>query len=203
MKALSTILAAGALAVTAGAASAATIYASQVIDAHRSAGNPSCTGGTAACKANDRLNTANAVDNNANTFYSLGFGGDLTVGFGGTVFNPTQNLVVTEITFSSGGTTPPTDGHFEAVEIFAVLNGTVGKSLGVLYNWGKTSVVADVAFDAIKLVDVTRREFTKTTSYDGFDVSAVAVAPVPLPAAGLLLLGSLGGLAALRRRNAA
>lgn len=37
----------------------------------------------------------------------------------------------------------------------------------------------------------------------GFDVDSISVTPVPLPAAGLLFLGALGGLAALRRRKRA
>ena len=36
---------------------------------------------------------------------------------------------------------------------------------------------------------------------DGWDIDAVSVAAVPLPAAGLFLLGALGGIAALRRRK--
>ena len=35
------------------------------------------------------------------------------------------------------------------------------------------------------------------------DVMTVAPAPVPLPASGLLIVGGLAGLAALRRRKAA
>lgn len=38
---------------------------------------------------------------------------------------------------------------------------------------------------------------------DGFSIDDVAVSAVPVPAAGLLLLGGLGGLAALRRRRKA
>lgn len=38
---------------------------------------------------------------------------------------------------------------------------------------------------------------------DEFSIKSVNVAAVPVPAAGLLLLGALGGLAALRRRKAA
>ena len=36
---------------------------------------------------------------------------------------------------------------------------------------------------------------------DGFGVDGVRIALVPLPAGGLLLLGAIGGLAALRRRK--
>jgi hypothetical protein len=38
---------------------------------------------------------------------------------------------------------------------------------------------------------------------DGFGIDAIAIAAVPVPAAGLLLLGGLGGLAALKRRKKA
>ena len=40
-----------------------------------------------------------------------------------------------------------------------------------------------------------------STLNDGFSVGPVTVAPVPLPGAGVLLLGGVGALAALRRRR--
>jgi hypothetical protein len=43
---------------------------------------------------------------------------------------------------------------------------------------------------------------TRSDSFGGF-IDAIDVAPVPVPAAGLLLLGALGGLAAMRRRKTA
>lgn len=38
---------------------------------------------------------------------------------------------------------------------------------------------------------------------DKFDIDAIGVSPVPLPAAGLMLIAGLGGLAALKRRRKA
>ena len=42
---------------------------------------------------------------------------------------------------------------------------------------------------------------TPTGSGDRYRIDSVSVAPVPLPAAGLLMVAGLGGLAALRRRK--
>lgn len=201
MNAMKTLLAGAALALSAAGANAATVYATNVISADRADG---CTAPSSSqCSANGRLNTANAVDASAETFYSLGFGGNLVVGFGGTTFAYDQNVRVTEITFSRNENTIA-DRHFEAADVYSVLGG-VETLLGTLFNFGVNSVLATSPFDSIKLVDVTRREFTDkgtyTSSYDGFDVGSIGIAPVPLPAAGAMLLAGLGGFAALRRRK--
>ncbi|MGV8954169.1 MAG: VPLPA-CTERM sorting domain-containing protein, partial [Cypionkella sp.] len=55
-------------------------------------------------------------------------------------------------------------------------------------------------FDSLKVVDTS----PKVGGRDGFDIDSISVTPatIPLPAGGLLLLGALGGVAALRRRKA-
>lgn len=203
MTKLAGITAAATLAVglTAGTgASAATVYATEVLGA----GYGTCSiAPSSQCTADNRTNTNNAVDGDAGTFYALGHGGWLTVAFGGLTFDPTQNVKVTEITFNRDPSDKPKFDHYEAVEIFGVLGGAVVKSFGTILNWGSASVKADVQFDAIMLVDRTWDVFgvDGTSSFDGFDVSGVAVAPVPLPAGGLLLVTALGGLALARRRK--
>lgn len=210
MKTLNLFLAAGAVALTAGAANAATYYATSVEDFSLGSCWKQNEAAASACNPSSSRHDPNAAlgapgDSNPNAgkedFVSLGFGGSLTVGFGQSFSNP-QNVRVYEITYSSDGVNPPSDNHKEAVDVYAVLGGMETK-LGTLLNYGTNSVVGNVAFDFIKLVDVTLETFGRagTTSFDGFDVNSVAVAPVPLPAAGLMLMAGLGGFAALRRRK--
>lgn len=193
MKALKTLLAGLVLAASTVGANAATYYADSVIDVN--AGR--CTGSAAGCAANDRQDVNNAVDTDDSTFYALGFGGDITLGFAVPLFTNPQTVQAFEITFNRR------TGHDEAAEVYSVLDG-VETFLGTLTNFvNGGSVVASTAFEYIKLVDVTLELFPSTTSYDGFDLSAIKVSPVPLPAAGVLMLAGLGGLAALRRRKTA
>ncbi len=89
---------------------------------------------------------------------------------------------------------------FNTVEF--LLNGTVVDSYSIDLStdiapaiYAKTGALATftgVTFDAVRFA-----------SENGLSFEYSNVSPVPVPAAGLLLVGALGGLAALRRRKAA
>lgn len=191
MNATKTLLAGLALAASTVGANAATYYANNVVSVTPGV----CTGSPAACASNDRQNVANAVDTDESTFYALGFGGEITVSFANPLFTEAQNVSAFEITFNRLA------GHDEAAAVYSVLAG-VPTFLGNITNFvGENTVFAGSDFDSIRLVDISKTLFPTTTSFDGFDVAAVKVSAVPLPAAGVLLLAGLGGLAAMRRRK--
>lgn len=184
-----------AFAATSGAANAAVYYADKVIDANYG----DCTASASVCDSFDRKDPANALGATDGSFYSLGLGGDLTVGFTKALFTAVQKIVTFEITF---GSVPKTE-HFEAVDVFSILNG-VETPLGRIFNTtGKGQVTSEGPFEYIRLVDATEDQYgdAGTTSSDGFDVDSVKIAPVPLPAAGGMLLLGVTGMAALRRRK--
>ncbi|MGX0978396.1 hypothetical protein ACSSVY_004136 [Roseovarius sp. MBR-51] len=74
--------------------------------------------------------------------------------------------------------------------------------------FGNPVFTFDGIFDTVRLTDLTLALFggnpsnlSTQAATGGFDVDAISVSAVPLPAAGFLLVGALGGLAALRRRK--
>jgi hypothetical protein len=145
--------------------------------------------------ANDRDNATNALGSNFSTFFEIGYESTVTLQFG-TLF--TSPGTVIEVTFGD------TDDRLEwpeSVEIFVGNLGGAFQSIGTFTN--ETESVALTfgggPFNAMRMTDVTdRTKFSADTG--GWDIAAVRVTPVPLPAGGLLLLTGLGVLA-LRRRN--
>lgn len=193
------MLAAGlATAVTmGGAAQAATYNATEYMDVVKGA----CTAkNQTQCTSNGRDKLDNLIDSRKDTFYSLGLGGEVTLGFGTSFSAGTASVY--EITFSR-----PTlkDRHYEAVELYALDadKNEVGYSKVITNLDGSASFKIDGAFTYLKLKDVTSTYDwgVQSSSFDGFDVGMVSIAAVPVPAAGGLLLAGLGGLAALRRRK--
>lgn len=201
MHVFKTLAAAAALAVTAGATQAATYNATTYSDVVEGTCSLAGTKDDARCKADNRKNLGNLVDGNKNSFYSLGFGGSVTLGFG-TDFKA-GDVSVYEITFTRPTST---DKHYEAFELVALdaNKNATGFSKVITNENGFASFRIDSGFTYLKLVDVTKDVFkTGTSSYDGADIGMVSIAAVPVPAAGVLMLAGLGGLAALRRRKKA
>lgn len=192
MNVIKTLLAGAVFALTASGANAAVVYADKVV----SASYGTCSASSKLCTVNDRKNTNNALGATDGAFYSLGFGGSLVVGFAKSLF-PAGSVSISEITFNR------LVGHHEAVKVSTLdAMGNLVEILGTLTNdSGNGSLIAKQAFTYIRLDDVTKAVFPGTTSYDGYDVDSVSIAPVPLPAAGAMLLAGLGGFAALRRRR--
>ncbi len=193
--ALGAIAIGATMALTPISAEAATIYASSadiIVDGPR---------GT----SNDRDNINNAFGAGDGSFFELGF--DAVVDFqfgtptGQSFFGPGS---VIEVTFGNA------DNFLEAVQIEVGIKGDESSFITAdpnpfVNNSGSNSFTFSGIFDTVRLTDLTAILFPDSNSTNsstgGFDVDAIGVSPVPVPAAGLLLIGSLGGLAALRRRR--
>lgn len=166
------------LGLSAATAEAAVVYASSV---------DSYTQGTGITKI-DRTNTANALGAEDGKFLSLGRGGQAVFSFGG-------------LRFSSGAVYEITFGNIlrskESVDVFGILSGVVSY-IGSLRSSGSGSFSFAGIFDQLMLVDTSA---LGGGSKDGYDIDAIKVSTVPLPAGGLLLVGAIGAIGALRRRK--
>lgn len=182
-------LATAAIMMLSGAAVAAPIYATEVL---------SVTPGVYNRAIPSRLDPTNALGAPDGVFYSMGMGGEIELGFGGSIAN-SQKVRVYEVTF--GGF----NRHFEAVDLFSVLNG-VATFIGQINNLdaqnGALRFTAG-GFDSLLFRDVSLIVRPDSETFDGFDLDAVAVAAVPLPAAALLLLAGVGGIVVVGRRRKA
>ena len=189
-----TLLLAASLALPLPAAvSAATISADQVTAFL----GPQPTGA--------RRDVRNALGGSDGTFLSLGFGGSAVFSFGQAFTGPASFL---EITWSER------KGYLETARVFvgnlfdpktSVFRDSDFTLVGDVTN---ASAASSLAFDGtwryLALLDTSPR----IKGRDGFDIDSVSVttfppaarlAPVPLPASGLLLIGGLAALLRCRR----
>jgi hypothetical protein len=99
-----------------------------------------------------------------------------------------------------GGTTSETNGiGYSVADLVGSITGPGGASGTAVGKW--TEVTGEFFVKTAGTYNLDFRAEGTSDSYGGF-IDNVSVAPVPVPAAGLLLVGALGGLAALRRRRA-
>ncbi len=192
-------LAAGALALTLGAevAAATTVHATSI-----TVGSTTVTTQTSTTNRGDLGNALGASDATQTPslrgFYSLGLGGSAVFGFDTNFGAPGAVIEVT-----SGSRS----GHPESLLIEA-LNIVTGlwESLGIINNQGPTGLTLAVSLPLEPGATYSLLRLTDTSPFaagrDGWDIDSVSVSAVPVPAAGLLLIGALGGLVALRRRKA-
>lgn len=178
---LSTVLSATALSFAlALPAAAASVFATDVL---------ATTGGGVAGRdvATDTLGGPDG------SFYSLGGGGSIDLGFG---TNITGEITIYETTFGSR------QNWFESAEVYG-LNMGVATLIGTISNVTEPNVLMTaMIFDSLRIVDTTPGGTFQFTD-GGFDIDAVSAAAVPLPA-GLVLLGAgLGALGVARARKAA
>jgi len=97
-----------------------------------------------------------------------------------------------------------TDATDVGATITVSADGTTPEVFSGQTNANQKLVVVDFGFavsDAMIMLSNTKNG--QPVINDGFSVDDIAVSVVPLPASALLLLGGLGGLAALRRRRTA
>lgn len=152
--------------------------------------------------SNDRDNALNALGPNDGNFFELGFRGSADFTFGKKFKASAQ---IFEVTFGSASSFP------EAVDVYVGDGGLfqfVARISNVAAQGGGivplTGLIGST-FDTLRLVDASPLSSSAQSDQlgrlGGFDIDAIRVAPVPLPAAGAMLIAAIGGLAFLRRRR--
>lgn len=198
------LLAAAALALSGGAAQAGTIWATEVTTAG--------PGGffNVACNTPDRDDACNALGSPDGVGGSSASGFVSTANFDTLTFSFGQDFLLPVHVFEITTGTPSTYEEILALS-FSVVGGGFTTELDILNvdgvavtndRWQYTISFGDVdlagPYNAIVVND---NSDLMNGTRDGFDIDAIGVTPVPLPAAGWMLLAGLGGMAALRRRQ--
>lgn len=143
-----------------------------------------------------RSDPTTAFDEADGNFVSLGFGGSIVLTFGTKFGSPGAIIEITNVARST---------YVESARIFGIT--ALGDEF-VLADITNENATTQIFFEGIytkmRILDTTTDlGVNDRVARDGFDIDAVGVSAVPLPAGGLLLVGALGGLAALRRRKLA
>lgn len=168
---------------------AATIYATDI---------SLTTNDTETTTANsNRQNAGNALGAADSKFYSLGLGGTALLEFGQLFTGPS---VVFEVTFGN------VSNHPEQVNVYAGNTASADINDFTLVGMISNAVAQSGAeiefmgtFQYLLLVDNSAA--LGTASQDGFDIDAVSVTAVPLPAAAWLFMTAIGGLGFFGRRK--
>lgn len=160
---------------------------------------------TAPLAANAITVTSSGLVENATVAFSVGdiftadIDGDAVDGGGSATFGvtPTSNLLAIE----TNSLNPVTGFLMPSVVVSTAMNGG-GTVLGTIS--GASLIAGDALVVALAAgVDHWITASWTNVSQDGSNFYLRVVAAVPVPAAGVLLVGALGGLALMRRRKTA
>lgn len=211
-KSVSRLLCATAMLVASlSSAQATVVYADSVISANSTGKN---LGGSAISAdrllASAALGGPSALTANSAGFYSLGFGGSITLGFSGLFGSGTATFF--ETTYAGPYGTESADVFvFDVASNLFVFAGSVDNLAGGVGDTLSFDGLCLSGCSSLKLVDTTSKAaFAGTKSADGFDVNAVSVTlfeqlagrnNVPEPGSVALFGLALAALAASRRKT--
>lgn len=147
--------------------------------------------------ADGRADGLNALGASDGKFFEIGNHGEVIFTFG-TLFSSPGS--VTEVTFGGRTTTWVEKALVYVGNLADPGSWTLVNEAPISNAQATTSFTFDGVWDALKFV-----HFGEIRANGSFDIDSVRVtpAPVPLPAAGLMLLAGLGGMAMLRRKQPA